>query len=105
MADIRQFKHPEKRPHDPLLSSDQIPDWLNLNAAARIIYLDIIRKSKHGVLLQCDRIFLALTAYTVEFAFRYGADTEMADNLRENFDQLLATEIGQHYIERIQNRG
>ena len=105
MADIRQFKHPVKRPHAPLLASDPIPAWANLNPEARLIYLNIIRQLQHGVLLQCDRTFLALTAYMVDFAIRYDAGEEMADSIRESFAELLAPEIGQHYIERIQNRG
>ncbi len=109
MTDILKFKHPDKKPTDPLLRSDPIPDYLNQDA--RLIYLRIIDESEPGVLLQCDRIAVEITAHMVANALLHSGallqtdGREFIDNIKQAFDGLLAPELGQEYINQILRTG
>ena len=78
-----------------------MPDFLNLNSDARLIYLRIIDESEPGVLLQCDRLMVAITAQMVEIALLVTGGGEFVDSIEESFEQLLAPELGQEYITQI----
>lgn len=99
MTDVRKFNHPEKKPTDYLLARDPLPEGLSLEA--RQIYLRIIRESKPGVLLRCDRLFVQVTAQMVELALSGDGDEKSVDSIKEAFDLLLAPELGQDYINQV----
>ncbi len=105
MSNIKKFRYPDKKPHDPLLRSDPMPDFLNLNSDARLIYLRIIDESEPGVLLQCDRLMVAITAQMVEIALLVTGGGEFVDSIEESFEQLLAPDLGQEYITQILRQG
>ena len=101
MSDVREFKHPEKQPFDPLLARDPMLDNFNLNREARIIYLRIVRDSKPGILLQVDRMAVELTAQMVGLALSVEGGEYFISSIEESFDQLLAPELGRDYINQV----
>ncbi len=105
MSNIIKFRYPDKKPTDPLLRSDPMPDFLGLNPDARLIYLRIIDESEPGVLLQCDQLMVAITAQMVAIALLATGGGEFVDSIEESFEQLLAPDLGQEYITQILRQG
>jgi len=103
MTKITKFRHPDKKPTDPLLASDPMPDWLDQDA--RSIYLRIINESDPGVLLQCDRLAVATVASATAMAMAGDKDAEVILNLIEMYQSILAPELGNEYIEQIMSKG
>jgi hypothetical protein len=105
MPNILKFRYPDKKPHDPLLRSDPMPDFLGLNPDARLIYLRIIDESDPGVLLRCDQLMVAITAQMVAIALLATGGGEFVDSIEESFEQLLAPDLGREYITQIMRNG
>jgi hypothetical protein len=99
---IVKFKHPDKKPTDPLVPCDPVPEYLN--AEARSIYLRIINESKKGVLLQADQIATALAAQTTARALSENDGAQFIGNIDEIFAELLLPELGREYINQVLNR-
>jgi len=111
MSNITKFRYPDKKPSDPLLRSDPMPDFLNLNSDARLIYLKIIDKSEPGVLLRCDRLAVELAAMQTSRLMEAArllpgvvGEGEL-ESLAELYISLLLPELGQEYIHQILNTG
>ena len=96
MSDIRKFKHPDKGPTDYLLARDPMLGCFDLNPKARKIYLRIVNESS-GILLQCDRMVVELTAQQTALAF----DSGYIGGLKDMYGALLLPQLGQEYIKQI----
>jgi len=108
MSNILKFRHPDKKPHDPLLRSDPMPDFLGLNPDARLIYLRIIDESDPGVLLRCDRLAVELAAAQTALSLSkvgVGFDEGELESLGEIYSSLLLPDLGREYITQILRNG
>jgi hypothetical protein len=105
MTNVTKFRYPDKKPTDPLLRRDPMPDFLELTPDARLIYLRIIDESEPGVLLQCDRMAVELaaaqTAQLLSKVGLVGVDDAELESLENIYNDLLAPDLGQEYISQI----
>jgi hypothetical protein len=98
MADVREFKRPEKQPTDCLLVTLLISE---LPAGAREIYFRIIRESPPGVLLTVDRLAVEVAARCVHLGLTIPGGDEWENSIREIFETLLLPKLGQEYIDQV----
>ena len=108
MSNITKFRYPDKKPHDPLLRSDPMPDFLGLTPEARLIYLRIIDRSEPGVLLRCDRLACELAAAATALSLSkvgVGIGEGELESLEEIYSSLLLPDLGQEYITQILRKG
>lgn len=105
MSNIIKFRYPDKKPTDPLLRSDPMPDFLELTPEARLIYLRIIDESEPGVLLRCDQLAVELAAMQTAHLLSGVAGEGEIESLADLYDKLMLPKLGHEYAYQIMSKG